>query len=192
MSSLNQSDVKIRFFAPADPLKPYVSTLYLTEVRSSDGKPIGDWLHPEWANLRFMTGDRPFGAIGEAPLEEMPQFLVSGPTSRAARFEATNMRSWGIGLLPAGWMKLIRASAEDYADKSIDGDADPVFQSFNRLHALIYDDPAPAAEEAERINVFLLDLLKQASEDNELVQQAHAILVDPDLGTVQEMADRLG
>ncbi len=192
MSSLNQSDVKIRFFAPADPLKPYVSTLYLTEVRSSDGKPISDWLHPEWANLRFMTGDRPIGAVGDAPLEEMPRFLVSGPTSRAARFEATNMRSWGIGLLPAGWVKLVEASAEDYADKSTDGDEDPVFKNFTRLRGRIYDDSAPAAEEAERINAFLLDLLEQAPEDNELVLQAHAILVDPELGTVQEMANRLG
>ncbi|SIN60618.1 transcriptional regulator, AraC family [Parasphingorhabdus marina DSM 22363] len=192
MSSLNQSDVKIRFFAPADPLKPYVSTLYLTEVQSSDGKPISDYLHPEWANLRFITGDLPTGAIGDGPMEEAPHFFVAGPTSRATRFRATNMRSWGIGLLPGGWVKLVGASAEDYADKSTDGDSDPVFDKFASLHQTIYDDPAPAAEEAARINSFLLDLLKQAPEDNELVQQAHVILVDPELGTVQEMADRLG
>lgn len=192
MSSLNQSDVKIRFFAPADRLKPYVSTLYLTEVQSSDGKPISDYLHPEWANLRFISGELPTGAVGDGPMEEAPHFFVAGPTSRATRFRAKNMRSWGIGLLPAGWVKLIEASAEDYADKSIDGDDDPVFQNFTSLRRIIYDKPALAAEEAKRINVVLLDLLAQAPEDNELVQQAHAILVDPELGTVQDMADRLG
>lgn len=192
MSSLNQSDVKIRFFAPSDPLKPYVSTFYLTEVHSSDGKPISDWLHPEWANLRFMTGEPPTGAVGDGPLEEAPRFFVAGPTSRATRFSAVKMRSWGIGLLPAGWMKLIEASAEDYADKSTDGDNDPIFRDFTGLHGLIFDNPAPPAEEAERINAFLLHLVGRAPEDNALVQQAHAVLVDPELGTVQEMADRLG
>ncbi|MEO9468028.1 AraC family transcriptional regulator [Parasphingorhabdus sp.] len=193
MSSLNQSDVKIRFFTPAEELQPYVTTLYLTEVNSSDGQPIGDHLHPEWANLRILEKETPIGGIGDTKPGPLPRFIATGPTSRSSWFESAKMRSWGIGLLPLGWVKFIGASAEDYADRNIDGEQDPGFRSFKGLRKFVFDPSASApAAEAERINQFLLKLLKQAPADNDQVQQAHSILVDPDLGTVQEMAERLG
>jgi len=192
LSSLTQSDVKIRFFAPADELKPYVSTLYLTEVDSSNGQPIADHLHPEWANLRFLQDETPLAAIGDQKPEIMPQFIAVGPTSRSSYFSAVKMRSWGIGLLPLGWVKFVNASAEDYADRTVDGDKDPVFASFKNLRGIIFDGKTNStADEVGRINTILLKLLKQAPADNDLAQRAHSILVDPELATVQEMAERL-
>lgn len=192
MSSLRQSDVKIRFFAPAEELKPYVSTLYLTEVESSNGQPIADHLHPEWANLRFLENETPLAAIGDQKPEVMPQFIAVGPTSRSSYFSATKMRSWGIGLLPLGWAKFVDASAEDYADRTVDGDKDPVFASFSALRGIIFNDEVQSAvDEAGRINAFLMDLRRQAPADDSLVQRAHSILVNPELATVQEMAERL-
>lgn len=193
MSSLNQSDVKIRFFAPVEALRPYVSTLYLTEVNSSDGQPIGDHLHPEWANLRILENETPVGGIGDTKPGPLPQFVVTGPTSRSSWFESAKMRSWGIGLLPLGWVKFIGASAEDYADRNVDGEQDPAFKSFRDLRSFVFDPGESAtATQAERINQFLLTLMERGPADNDLVQRAHGILVDPDLGTVQEMAERLG
>lgn len=192
MSSLNQSDVKIRFFMPDEALKPYISTYYVTEVKPSEEAPIVDWLHPEWANLRFIEGSLPNGAIGDQETMEAPRFSIVGPTSQATRFESGAMQSWGIGLLPLGWEKFVGASAEHYADKTTDGNQDEKFSRFRPLHHILFGDEAlKPDQQAQRIAAFFHNLLDTAPPDNPLTRKAHEILVDPDLGTVQEMADRL-
>ena len=192
MSSLNSAPVTIRFFLPNDQLKPYISTFYLTEVRPENGQIIGDWLHPEWANLRFISGEGPTAAIGDAEPQSMPLFSAFGPTSKATRFESGAMRSWGVGLLPLGWSKFVDAPAEHYADKAVDGSLDPMLAALAELHDIIYSGEAGGPDrEVARISAFFSGLLDKGPPDNPMIAEAHAILVDPDLATVQAMADRL-
>lgn len=77
--------------------------VYLTEVILTDARRIEDYLHPEWANIRFIDGEVPAVAIGGQPVADAPRFVVTGPTSRATYFYAGTMRVRGIGILPAGW-----------------------------------------------------------------------------------------
>ncbi|GAB5487472.1 MAG: hypothetical protein Pars2KO_10420 [Parasphingorhabdus sp.] len=192
MSSLNTAPVTIKFFMPGERLRPYISTFYSTEVRTGDHQTVTDWLHPEWANLRFFDGNKPIGAIGSAKKKVAPRFCVFGPTSYATYFESSRMRSWGIGLLPLGWAKFLGVSAEDYADQTIDGTADPATEKFGPLGDIIFEGNQHGTEaQANKIETFFENLLDGAEEDNPLIQKAHNILVDPELTAVHEMAEQL-
>jgi AraC-like DNA-binding protein len=191
-SSLNSAPVSIRFFIPDDKLKPYISTFYLTEVSPEKGQRLGDWLHPEWANLRFTSGEMPIAALGDAEPQAVPRFSVIGPTSKATWFESGAMRSWGIGLLPSGWSRFIGMSAELYADRPLDGSTDPATAPMAALHDIIFDGKSMGpVREVSRISAFLTEALDRTPPDNPLIAAAHAILIDPELRTVQEMAERL-
>ena len=186
--------VSVRFFMPSPALAPYVTTYYLTEVDLPAGETIEDWLHPEWANLRFGSNASWHGAIGAAPLAAVPRFAATGPTCHATRFRNAAMRSWGIGLLPLGWARLIDVPAADHADRTCDGAADRVFAHFAPLLAILFDrSPDPAAE-AAAIDAHLVGLLGARSphEDEARIRAAHQALLDPEIGTVAALAQRIG
>lgn len=177
---------------PGERLRPYISTFYSTEVKPIDDAPVIDWLHPEWTNLRFFDGEQPVGAVGPGVRMKAPRFGVYGTTSYATYFESKNMRSWGIGLLPLGWSKFIGASAEDYADQTIDGAQDPKIRHIARLGKALFGDGKSVLEtEAQTIESFFEALLDDTEEDNPLIQKAHNILIDPELTTVHEMSEKL-
>lgn len=186
--------VRVRFFMPSPALAPYISTYYLTEVDIGPDERIEDWLHPEWANLRFARNDSWEAAIGSEPLRPMPHFIATGPTSHAARFRTGPMRSWGIGLLPLGWARLVGGDAAPLADRSVDGATTPAYAHFAPLLDTIFTGPPDPAAEAQRIDAFLLQLLEQRppAEDEARIKAAHAALIDLDSGTVSELAEQIG
>lgn len=186
--------VRVRFFMPSPTLAPYITTYYLTEVDIAPDARIEDWLHPEWANLRFARNDSWEAGIGTEPLRPMPHFIATGPTSLAARFRTGPTRIWGIGLLPLGWARLMGHSAINLADRSCDGAATAAYAHFAPLLDTIFTGSADPAAEAQRIDAFLLGLLDQRppTEDEARIKAAHGALVDLDSGTVSEFAERIG
>jgi len=183
--------IATRFFPLSAPLRPYLSTIYLTEVAVTDGTRVEDYLHPEWANLRFVDGVPPRAAIGSGPAVEAPRFVATGPTSHATYFAAGNMRTWGVGVLPMGWAKFIPLPADELADHLCDGAAHPAFARF-----------APLGEQLRQINdvdtaAALIDahfcaLLAGAPPDDPMILAAHAALVDDDLSSVADLSAKLG
>ncbi len=193
MQPLSDPPIVTRFFSPAPALLPYVSTYYLSEVNLPKGARAVDWLHPEWANLRFFKGGTPVASVGQSQAISVPRFTIAGPTSYATRFETGTMRLWGIGLFPLGWARLIGASAGQYADRFVDGDSDPAGKMFRALHKqLLGAEAARGAEEAAKIDAYLLPLIEQAPPDDPAILAAHAALTDPDIASVAELAERLG
>jgi AraC-like DNA-binding protein len=194
LNQLTKGRVTVRFFMPSERLAPYISTYYLTEVFLPAGEVIRDWLHPEWANLRFSRNDSWLAAIGDDLPAVAPHFIATGPTSRAAQFVTGSMRAWGVGLLPQGWARLIDANAERFADRFVDGASDPAFAAFAPLlDDLFGGNPDPAAE-AGRIDGFLLEMLghRPAPEEERRLHAAHTALVDCEVSSVGELAERLG
>lgn len=93
-----------RFFPVSEALRPYCSIIYHIEVNAPAGVRIDDYLHPEWANLRFIAGSVLLASVGsDAPSATAP-FIATGPTSRATFFVRRDA-AWGIGILPTGWAK---------------------------------------------------------------------------------------
>lgn len=195
-SSAMQADagnaVEIRFVLPAPALAPFVTTFYCTFVhRAPDGGWMEDWLHPEWANLRFLAYAEAQQVIGAGELVDCTPITLAGPTSRATRFRLGQGRAWGVGLLPAGWAALFGAQAGDYADRIVDGAADPAFASLTPLAEELARTHGGFAVELAVIERHMAQLLEGAVPDPAITRLT-AALVDPDLATVADLAARMG
>jgi AraC-like DNA-binding protein len=188
-------DIRVltRFFALSPPLRPYFSTIYLTEIVAPPDAKIVDYLHPEWGNIRFISGERPIAAIGNAPPQTTPDFIVTGPTSQACYFAAGPMRAWGIGLLPLGWAKFIDLPAMRLADNFYAAMDNKAFAAFHPLYPLLTGaDAAKPEDTADAINAFLIHMLKGAPADDPAILAAHCALVDDTFNSVSDLAATLG
>ena len=189
------SSVAVRFFMPSPALAPYISTYYLTEAHLPRHEFVEDWLHPEWANLRFASGGPWSSSLSEGPLDALPDAILTGPTSLAAHFRlAGGTRAWGVGILPLGWLRLLGVPANNHVDRTVGLAGEPAGAQLAALPAIVFGGQAPnAAEEAARIDAYLLDLLHRSPphEDEQRIKTAHTALIDEDISSVTELAERL-
>lgn len=187
--------VSTRFFIPSAELSPYISTIYQTEFALQPGEVVRDWLHPEWANVRMADTPAWSSGIGGAEFQPLARIIATGPTSLATHFKVDGpMRSWGIGLLPLGWLRLLDAPANQYCDATTECVANTPFAHFAKLHELVFRGPNDPAAQAKLIEGFLVDLLSQRprQEEESRVHAAHTTLIDDDVRSVSELAERLG
>lgn len=185
--------VSVRFFMPSAELAPYFSTYYLTEVDVPPGETITDWLHPEWANLRIAANQCIESAIGPQPMRAAPRVIASGPSSFATKFTTGPNRIWGIGVLPLGLARFIDAPAEQFTDGTCDAASEPAFAGFVPLIETLFGREPDPAGEAARIDAALLALLARRGPvvDAERIRAINAALLDPAIGTVTELAEKL-
>jgi AraC-like DNA-binding protein len=187
------NSITVRFALPSPELRPFITTYYCTDVICSAREPwIEDWLFPEWANLRFLDGTEAQAVIGTGDVRPSPTFAVTGPTSRAMRFRIGAGRSWGIGLLPLGWATLFGAQAADYADRFVDGRADPVFAAFRPLADTLAASTGDYASELAAIEAHMEHLFAASPPADPAIAALNAALVDPDMVAVADVAARLG
>ena len=189
------SSVAVHFFMPSAALAPYVSTYYLTAGNLIDNDAVEDWLHPEWANLRFSSGGDWSSGLGDDPLQPLPPAILTGPTSRAQHFRlGGTIRSWGVGLLPLGWQRLIGVPACDYVDRTVAVGDEPCCAQFASLPTAVFGAAPHPAQEAQRIDAFLLELLTRSPPhvDENRTHAAHTALIDEDVASVTELAEQLG
>ncbi|QFT76173.1 AraC family transcriptional regulator [Erythrobacter sp. THAF29] len=185
--------IAIRFALPSAELRPYVTTYYRTDVVCSASEPVlEDFLHPEWPNLRLMPEGMSDSAIGAADLRQSPAFAVTGPTSVATRFRIRSGRSWGIGLMPLGWSALVDAPAGEYADRFVDGFADPAFAAFHPLMRALQASNGDFEQELALIDQHMALLADRSSDHAVAITAINAALVDPEIASVASLADRVG
>jgi AraC-like DNA-binding protein len=99
---------------------------------------------------------------------------------------------WGVGLLPLGWAKFVRAAAGEFADALLDGWSNEAFASFAPLAASLYgSEPDPEAELA-RIAAHFLAYPLAPLPDEQRILAIHAALIDPEVATVAELVNRAG
>jgi len=173
-------------------LARYFTTFYTTEIVVADCGRVTDWLHPEWAGLRFITGEYPDAEIAGRPPVTGSPFMVHGPTSTTIRIKPGTMRMWGIGLLPLGWAKFVGTPAHALADVLVDGHDHPAFAGFASLADNLFGDAPDEAAELARIETWFLARLDRKLTDEERIVACHTALVDPEVATVAEMAEHAG
>lgn len=187
--------VSTQFFMPSAELAPYISTYYCTEFAIGQDEIVADWLHPEWANVRLSDSGNWRAGICGREFGKLPAIIGTGPTCMATRFEIEGpTRTWGIGILPSGWQRLLDWPASQAADTTFDCEAPTPFSVFAPLAGSVFvGQPDPQAE-AGRIDRFLLDLLshRPPHEDEAKVRAAHAALLDDGVTSVGDLAARLG
>lgn len=185
-------EVRVRFYPPPVVLRRYFTTFYVAEWDVADGGQITDYLLPEWANLRFHSGSQPVTQTLSGERMGPTAFPVTGPSSQALRFTIGSSRMWGVGLLPLGWAKFVRANATDYANAAVDGFADPAFASFVPLARSLFGDTPDEEVELERICTHFLARIEAAVEEERRIVAIHEGLIDPEVSTVGDLVAQLG
>lgn len=183
-----------RFIAPHPRLQPYLSVYYFTAIDSLDGEPVRDWMNPEWASVRFRySGDTLGGFVGQE-LRDIPPSHFVGPTSLAGPFAAHHARIASIGFLPVGWSMFINESADVWADRLDDASLVKTPVDFaDMMHAA--SSAHDLDDMAIRFDNILLDaldnrpLIDAATEQR--VRTAHAAIMDPEVTSVTQLAERL-
>ncbi|NBW76953.1 MAG: helix-turn-helix domain-containing protein [Sphingomonadaceae bacterium] len=184
--------VMVRFHAPPPALQACVTTFYLTEIHAPEGEVVTDALQPEWANLRFFSGERPCAWIDGGDQVDNARFVATGPSIRATNFRLGPTRFWGIGLLPLGWARFIGLTAAEHANLIADGHRHASFARFLSLADSLFSPGENEAAELARIIAFFEAIPPIEPEEETRILAIHAALVDPEVSTVAEMVERIG
>ena len=183
--------ISVRFFRLSASLQPYFTALYSATITCEPGQVVEDYLHPEWAALRFTEGTPPSGIVGPGEPEPRWPFVANGPTSKAIRFRVTQSRVWGLGLQPAGWAKFLDIPASDLANTLVDGSKHPAYARIAPLLGKVMDANGDADEIPQRINEHLLEIADREVPNEELIVACQETLRDPDVAGVAELGARL-
>lgn len=184
--------ITVEFFQPLVGLQPYLTSFYLTEIECADGQLVDDFLHPEWAAMRFTEGPPPVASVGPGEMVVQWPFVANGPTSKTIHFGVEKARIWGLGLQPAGWSKFVDFDADKLANTTVDGTMHPAFALFAGLSGLIFDGQHDAAAEAARINAYLIEHIDRPVPREDLIIACQEALRDSDTATVAQLSERVG
>ena len=187
---MGAENLRARFFAPPEQLAGCFTSFYLLEVDLADGERVTDYLHPEWANLRFFFGPLPDSEIvGGKTVRDTP-FIATGPTCLPAAFRLPATRLWGIGLLPLGWAKFMDVAACELANEATDGLRHPAFDRFAALYEGLREASADSDEtQARLIGEFFLAHDRPVRSAAQIAA-VHEALVDPEVHGAAELARR--
>jgi AraC-like DNA-binding protein len=183
--------IAVRFFRLSEPIAPYFTALYLTEIEAGDGL-VDDYLHPEWAALRFTEGAPPIASVG--PGEMVPQwpFVAGGPTSKAIHFGVRTSRVWGLGLQPAGWAKFACGDAAALANSTVDGSVHPAFAAFAGILPQIEQSGGAPDDKAALIDAHLLKQADRPVPREREILACQEALRDPGMSDVSDLQEVLG
>jgi AraC-like DNA-binding protein len=182
----------VQFHSPPEPLRRYFTSFYFTKITPPPGETVSDLLHPEWANLRFFSGALPVAEARDGTRVSGTFFTATGPSSQAVHFAVGETRLWGVGLLPLGWAKFVRADAAHHANAVADGHAHPAFASFRPLAQVLFGPDAESEAEFGRIVEHFLARIDEPVPDEERIVAIHEAMVDPEIHTVAALVERVG
>lgn len=183
--------IAVRFFRLSEPLQPYFTALYLTEIDAGEDGLVVDYLHPEWAAMRFTEGPPPVARLG--PGEMVPQwpFVAGGPTSVATHFGVRSCRVWGLGLQPAGWAKFAGGEAASLANRTVDGSTHPAFAVFAGILPQILACDGSDDAKAQVIDAHLMEHADRPVPREADIARLQDALRDPAVGEVSTLQERL-
>ncbi len=187
-----QSTVRVRFYQPPAAMRPFFTTFYITEIDAGANGRVTDQLHPEWANLRIVSGTLPISELRKVEPVGNLAGIVTGPTSTTVRFTTGTSRIWGIGLLPLGWAKFVAAPANVFADRLCDPAEEPEFAPLLPLVETLFGAEPDEAGELARITQHFESLCGREVPEEARIRAVHQALVDQEVASVASMAEHAG
>jgi len=181
--------IDVRFFRPPAPLEGCFTSFYRLNLTVDGGGQVEDWLQPEWSNLRFFKGAKPEAMVPGGERLADATFAATGPSSLPTRFRLGTTRCWGIGLFPLGWARFAVGDAADMANGLANGVKCTAFARLAPLADIIFDEEDDDEGEFERIVAHFLSL-NRPHRDGDRIRAVHAALVDPEVGTVRQIAEQ--
>ncbi len=148
-----RSDViSIRYFAPAPPLRPYLSSYYQFE---SDLPRFADLMRAELPQIRLITRGAAHNHYASGIVRPAAPASLQGPTMGPVRFASEGpLHLFGVGLLPRGWAAFIGEAADRLADDVVDLGA-VLGPEADVVHAAVADARDDAARVAAADRFFL-------------------------------------
>ena len=183
----------VRFYRLSEELQPYFTALYSFDFACAEGVQVQDFLHPEWAAMRFFDGgDPPDAAIVPHPREPRTPFVVSGPTSQAIDFSVTTCRVFGLGLQPAGWARYSPVPAGEMRDRIVDGSKEAAFSGFAPILDIMREFGPDMNGAAEQINTFLMEEIpgRKVSREDRIIA-CHEAIKNPEVSDVESLTEYL-
>lgn len=187
-----QGSFDVRFYGLPESLRPFFAALYSYDVVGVGDELLTDYLHPEWATLRFAVGTPAVVMMPDGEVAPQWPFSITGPTTVAVRFGLSNARVWGLALQPAGWARYVDAPAMDYARLSLNAANEAEFQLFAPLDTLIRANIENLDKTANAIVAFLSCLDVEPNPHEAKVIACHNASRDPDVASVADLASRTG
>lgn len=181
-------EIRSRFFAPPEEFAGCFTTFYHLDLTVADGGTVSDHLQPEWAGIRFFAGSRPQAQLSSSSTSG-PRYAASGPSSLPTHFTIGSTRMWGIGFLPLGWSRYFDVDARSLANYTCDGETHAAFAKFTPLAEVLCD---PACSEQEQFDAIVdtMRRLTRPHRDEEKIMRVHRVMVDEQLASVAEFAER--
>jgi len=177
----------IRCFELPPELQPYFTSIHSFSVDCGDGEFVEDYIHPEWAAMRFSLDDtRVRSGFVPDELQEYSTVAINGPTSRALRFAMPKVHFFTVGLQPAGWARFIDPPASDFANTIVEG-SHQAFSAFAPLLHKMRDAKGNAELAAASFTAFLQELNRIAKAAPERVLVCQEALKDPQLRDVEQL-----
>jgi AraC-like DNA-binding protein len=184
--------VSVRFYRLSEALQPYFTALYATTIECEPGGLVTDYLHPEWAALRFTEGPAPIACVGRGEMVPQWPFVANGPTSQSIHFGVTCSRIWGLGLQPAGWSKFVGQPANGFSDRTVNGSTHEAFALFAAILEIVNAAGGDADAIAGGINEYLMRHASRPVPNEAQILACQEALRDPDMANVSELGERLG
>ncbi len=183
--------VRSRFYAPPTEFEGCFTSFYRLELDLPEGATVSDCLQPEWGNIRFFCGATPWSQIPGREAISGTRFTATGPSSLPTHFTLGPVRMWGVGFLPLGWARIVNADAGAVANQVADGMHHPVFRKFAGLADALCD---PGAAEQAQFDAIVETMrhLARLHRDEQTILNVHRALIDEQLASVAEFADRAG
>lgn len=175
---------------PAPPLRRYLSSYYFFEIETVGDEEQEDLLHPEWGSARFtLSGSSRANIVTEPPLPT-PLNNITGPTGIASRIFCKSMAMAGIGILPLGWRRLVKAPADRWANRV--GDLEhPEFVVFREIRDKI-QGLRTSEDIAEIFDKVLTTAIDGSDPLEENIETIHTTLANPAISSVADMARATG
>jgi AraC-like DNA-binding protein len=187
---VSETGVSFRYFLPAPALRATITTYYVLELGAD--APVEELLFPEWANIRLLLDagwSQTFGD-GRVSTYAAPAALMSGVISRTARVRGAPGRVVGVGFLPTGWAVFTALPACDYVDQIV-----PLSTFVGAAADDLLRDVLAASDDTAMVaalDAWFLANMAGSEGDQALLVAAHEALLDPQVRSVAEWAERLG
>lgn len=181
----------VSFIMPAQSLLRYVSTYYFFRIDTGDKDEQEDLLHPEWGSAHFTLSGSSRGNIVTEPLLPTPIANVTGPTGKASRIFCSSMFLVGIGILPLGWYRLIKAPADRWANRVGDLEEVPEFSLFREIWQQMQGLTDPE-EMAALFDGMLIRAINGPDPLENDIESIHSALANPDISSVADLSDATG
>lgn len=150
--------ISIRYFAPAPPLRTFLSSYYWFEANQPA---FSDQMRAEIAQIRLVTLGTASNRYRTGVERSGLRAQLQGPTTGPVHFEAAGpLHVFGVGVLPLGWAALIDEPADRYAD-----DVTDLARIVGPQATAVVDAIARARDDAARValaDAFFLGLLAKA------------------------------